>query len=92
MLPILPTTPFVILAAFAFSQSSPRIEAWLLNSRVFGPMIADWRTYGTTAPEIQSHSRGDDGGGLWDEPRLERAPPRPDRPSELHLRGRSLLC
>ena len=54
MLPILPTTPFVILAAFAFSQSSPRIEAWLLNSRFFGRIIADWRTYGTIAPRYKA--------------------------------------
>ncbi len=46
VLPVLPTTPFVILAAFAFGQSSPRLHAWLLNSRLFGKMIADWEAYG----------------------------------------------
>ena len=45
-LPVLPTTPLVILAAFCFSKSSPRLHAWLLNTRLFGPLISDWETYG----------------------------------------------
>lgn len=49
VLPILPTTPFVILAAFAFGKSSPRLEAWLLDHKTFGPMIADWREHGAIA-------------------------------------------
>ena len=42
-LPLLPTTPFLILAAFLFSRSSPRFEAWLVDHRTFGPAIRDWR-------------------------------------------------
>lgn len=49
VLPILPTTPFVILAAFAFGKSSPRFQAWLENSKLFGPIIADWRANGSIA-------------------------------------------
>lgn len=45
-LPLLPTTPFVLLAAFCFSKSSPRFHQWLLNNRIFGPMIHDWESYG----------------------------------------------
>ena len=41
-LPLLPTTPFLILAAFCFSQSSPRFHTWLVNHRWFGPPIRDW--------------------------------------------------
>jgi len=44
--PLLPTTPFVLLAAFAFARSSDNWHAWLVNHAVFGPMIKDWRTYG----------------------------------------------
>ncbi|WP_428926799.1 YbaN family protein [Marinibacterium sp. SX1] len=50
LLPVLPTTPFVILSAFAFGKSSPRVEAWLTGHRTFGPMIADWRAHGAIAP------------------------------------------
>ena len=42
-LPLLPTTPFVLLAAFCFSRSSTRLETWLLAHPRFGPLIADWR-------------------------------------------------
>ena len=46
LLPLLPTTPFVILAAFCFARSSPRIESWLINHRQFGPHIRNWRHHG----------------------------------------------
>ena len=47
VLPVVPTTPFVILAAFFFGKSSPRIEAWLIANPTFGPMILDWRAHGS---------------------------------------------
>jgi uncharacterized protein len=42
-LPLLPTTPFVLLAAFCFSRGSERCERWLLEHPRFGPMVRDWR-------------------------------------------------
>jgi len=54
MLPLLPTTPFVILAAFAFGRSSPRLHNWLENNRTFGPIIAEWRTNGAIAPRYKA--------------------------------------
>lgn len=45
-LPLLPTTPFVLLAAFAFARSSDRLHDWLLQHRVFGPLIHNWRAHG----------------------------------------------
>jgi len=43
-LPVLPTTPFVLLAAGCFSASSKRLGAWLGRSRFFGPYIEHYRT------------------------------------------------
>lgn len=43
VLPLLPTVPFVILAAFCFARSSPRLEAWLLEHKSFGRHIHNWR-------------------------------------------------
>lgn len=45
-LPLMPTTVFLIAAAWCFSHSSPRVEAWLLNHRRFGPTLRDWREEG----------------------------------------------
>ena len=41
--PGLPTTEFILLAAWAATRSSPRLNAWLENHRVFGPMLYNWR-------------------------------------------------
>ena len=44
-LPLLPTTPFLLVAAACYMRASARFYNWLLNNRVFGPMIIDWRRY-----------------------------------------------
>lgn len=46
VLPLLPTTPFVLLSAFCFSKSSKRFHSWLLNHQVFGPLVKDWQRHG----------------------------------------------
>lgn len=43
--PLLPTTPFVLLAAWCFSRGSARCERWLLEHPRFGPMVRDWRMH-----------------------------------------------
>lgn len=46
MLPLLPTTPFLLLAAACFLRSSDRLHRWLINHRWFGSYIRDYREYG----------------------------------------------
>lgn len=45
-LPLLPTTPFVLLAAWCFSKSSKTLHNWLLANRYFGRIILDWQKEG----------------------------------------------
>ncbi|MEX1098786.1 MAG: YbaN family protein [Bacteriovoracaceae bacterium] len=52
-LPILPTTPFLILSAFCFSKSSRRVHQWLLNLPTFGPMIKDWENNRVIRPKAK---------------------------------------
>lgn len=41
-LPILPTTPFILLAAAFFARGSERFHSWLLQHRITGPLLVDW--------------------------------------------------
>lgn len=43
ILPVLPTTPFLLLASGFFLKSSPASNQWLLRSRIFGPFLRDWQ-------------------------------------------------
>jgi uncharacterized protein len=45
VLPLLPTVPFVILAAFCFSKGSRKLEKWMLDHPRLGPIVHDWREH-----------------------------------------------
>ena len=45
-LPVVPTVPFLIASAWAASRGWPAFEIWLLNHRLFGPPIVQWRQRG----------------------------------------------
>ncbi len=47
VLPLLPTVPFILLAAFCFSRSSDRLHDWLLAHDILGPSIHAWRESGS---------------------------------------------
>ncbi len=42
VLPVLPTTPFVLLAGFCFAQTSEKSHAWLMRNKLFGPVLLNW--------------------------------------------------
>jgi hypothetical protein len=42
LLPLLPTTPFLLVAAMCFAKSSPELHDKLMNHKVFGPVLRDW--------------------------------------------------
>ena len=48
-LPVMPTTVFIILAAFCFSKGSPETQKWLEDTKNFGPLIKNWRKTGAIA-------------------------------------------
>ncbi len=50
LLPLLPTTPFALLAVLAYGKSVPRFAASLERSRLLGPTLVNWRRNGAIAP------------------------------------------
>ena len=46
LLPGIPATPFLLLTSYFLVRSSPRLNARLLRSRVFGPILVDWQVHG----------------------------------------------
>lgn len=57
-LPVLPTTPFLILAAACFARSSPAFHAKLMESPVFGPYLRQWRADRTVPAEAKRKAYG----------------------------------
>lgn len=53
VLPLLPTVPFLLLAAFFFARSSERLHSWLLSHKIFGPLITDWQSSGAIRPRAK---------------------------------------
>lgn len=58
VLPILPTTPFILVAATCFTKSSPALYQWLLRTRLFGPLITNWKTNRTISKRAKMIALG----------------------------------
>lgn len=52
--PLLPTTVFILMAAFFFTKGSPRLRRWLMDHDVFGPAIHDWEKNGAIAVKYKT--------------------------------------
>tara|TARA_B100000035_G_C21005946_1_gene557282 strand:+ start:111 stop:434 length:324 start_codon:yes stop_codon:yes gene_type:complete len=46
LLPIVPTTPFILVSVWFFARSSKKLEDWLINHKIFGKSIRDWKEKG----------------------------------------------
>lgn len=53
VVPLLPTTAFMILAAFLFAKGSPRARAWLVDHPKFGPHIRNWEEHGAISAKAK---------------------------------------
>ena len=53
LLPLLPTVPFLLLAAFFFSKGSEELHNWLLTHKKFGPPIVEWRQHRAIATRVK---------------------------------------
>jgi uncharacterized protein len=53
VLPVLPTTPFLLMASFFFLRSSPRLNERLLRSPLFGPFLRDWHRHRGVRPRVK---------------------------------------
>lgn len=56
VLPVLPTTPFLIVALFVFARSSPRFHRMLLDNRWFGPGLRQWESEKTVSRQTKRTS------------------------------------
>ena len=53
VLPVLPTTPFMILSAYLFSKSSPKLQQKILDLPAVGPLVLDWRENRVIRPQAK---------------------------------------
>ena len=58
VLPLLPSTPFLLLASACFLRSKPELREWLYRSPLFGPALSDWETKRVVRPATKLKALG----------------------------------
>ena len=53
LLPIVPTTPFILVSVWFFARSSKKLENWLINHKIFGKSIKDWKEKGAISKKAK---------------------------------------
>ena len=53
LLPLMPTTVFLLIATYSFARSSDKLHSWLLNHKHFGVLIRDWNERGAIATKTK---------------------------------------
>ena len=57
-LPVLPTVPFLLITAWAWSKSSKRLHKWLYGNKTYGPYLVAWDRYGVIPPRAKALAIG----------------------------------
>ena len=53
LLPVIPTTPFILVSVWFFARSSKKLENWLVNHKIFGKSIRDWKEKGAISKKAK---------------------------------------
>ena len=56
VLPILPTTPFLLVTAACYARASTRLYQWLIGQRSLGPIITEWRRSRSLPPGVKTRA------------------------------------
>ena len=56
VLPVLPTTPFLLVTAACYARASTRLYAWLVGQRSLGPIITEWRRSRSLPPGVRTRA------------------------------------